>query len=240
MLNASSSGWTKICGVRDSQQAAAIARLRPSAIGLNFYSKSSRFVTDEQARSIAHAVQQVNAQSPGFPPVQLVGVFVNLPLEDLCHLVSRIPLDGVQFHGDESADEIAAFHARCPTLSLFRAYRVAPAQLQTAVDEIAALKTRGVTLAGCLLDAPSSQGYGGTGEVLPWDDLGAALRHFAQQGIVLPPVILAGGLRPSNVALARAKVHPAGLDVASGVESAPGVKDLSLVAEFLQAARTAI
>lgn len=217
--------WTKICGLRDEDSARMVARLRPAAIGLNFYPQSSRFVGDDQARAIAREMS---------PETRVVGVFVNASLEELRERVRTIPLDAVQFHGDETAAEIAAFHRACPETAIIQVIRYGEEGLRPGLQQLRELAELNVPIAACLIDAQVAGSYGGTGAVVPWQRL---LDELATA--TLPPVILAGGLQPDNVAQAIQLVHPHGVDVASGVESAPGVKDPDKVAAFLAACRTA-
>jgi phosphoribosylanthranilate isomerase len=104
--------------------------------------------------------------------------------------------------------------------------------LSELADYLARCRRLGVTLSACLIDAHVVGSYGGTGAVVPWDQLRNDYRVTDW-----PPLILAGGLHPTNVMAAIEAVAPWGLDVASGVESSPGVKDLALVEQFLAAAR---
>lgn len=215
--------WTKICGVRDPEQAAAVAAATPSAIGLNFFPSSVRYVSDEAARRIVGVLPET---------IATIGVFVNEPLHEVIRRVDEVGLDGVQFHGDEPPELLADFHQRCPKTLLLRAFRYGPAGLVPIHEYLSECDRLGVSLSGCLLDAHSGNAYGGTGTPLPWAELRRALDYAA-----LPPIILAGGLRPENVTAALESVRPRGLDVASGVESSPGVKDPLLVAELLRRVR---
>lgn len=215
--------WIKICGVKDVATAVAIAQLRPAAIGLNFYPPSVRFVVDETARDIVAAVGTT---------VEIVGVFVNEPLEGILRRVESLPLTSVQLHGDEPVELVAALQEAAPRVRLYRAFRYGAAGLGPIVQELAALTSAGVRLTGILIDAAASGQYGGTGQAVDWDRLRGEL-----QGRTLPPLILAGGLRPENVARACETVSPWGVDVAGGVEAGPGVKALDRVAAFLTAAR---
>jgi phosphoribosylanthranilate isomerase len=214
--------WTKICGVRDLPAAIAIAKLRPAAIGLNFYPASPRCVDDVTATRI---VASLPAE------VEPVGVFVNATVDRIAEVVDWVGLRRIQLHGDESPAFARAVHDRCPQAGLIRAWRMGA----TGLDELAAFlnqcRALGVTISGCLVDAHVAGSYGGTGAVVPWDRLRVEYRRDEW-----PPLILAGGLHPGNVADAIAAVQPWGVDVASGVESAPGVKDLLRVEQFLSAA----
>ena len=192
-----------------------IADLGPDAIGLNFYPQSVRYVEPSIAQEIAQSVPS---------SVLLVGVFVNAPLEEVIRCARNVPL------GDESAEEISRFSQLCPETMVIRAGRRDARGLQPIIDHLADCTRSGARISACLIDAHTGSAYGGTGITLPWQEL---RKELDQQ--VLPPVILAGGLRPGNVAEAISLVQPWGIDVASGVESQPGVKDVALVKQLMAA-----
>jgi phosphoribosylanthranilate isomerase len=141
-----------------------------------------------------------------------IGVFVNAPLEEIRRIAGEIGLDRIQLHGDEPTD---FWTGPPPALRVVRGV-----DRLTAGDELV------------LLDA-ATPGYGGAGEALDWNAVRAAVERTGRR------IILAGGLTPANVASAIAIVRPAGVDVASGVESAPGVKDPDKIRAFVRAARGA-
>ncbi len=197
----------KICGVTRAADAEAAAAAGADWIGLNFWSRSRRRVTVEQAQEVARAIPR---------EILRVGVFVNAPLAVVRATALAVGLDLIQLHGDEDARYMAALGL--PTL---RALRVAGRESLRTLDELV-----GDTI---LLDAPSAS-YGGSGEVFDW----ALAREVAARG---KRVILAGGLTAENVAQAIREARPHGVDVATGVESAPGVKDAELMRRFVHAAR---
>jgi phosphoribosylanthranilate isomerase len=213
--------WIKICGIRDRATAEGVARFAPDAIGLNFYSRSPRGVTIDAAAEIVR----------GLPPsIEPVGVFVNHSLSEIVDVCRLCGLATIQLHGDESPE----FAARLPQLRIIRAYRIGPEGLDGVAADLERYATLGVRLAACLIDAQVPGAYGGTGEQAPWDLLADGWRTD-----LWPPLVLAGGLTPDNVAAAIAVTQPWGVDVASGVELAPGEKDLARVERFVQAARAA-
>ncbi|MDZ4685212.1 MAG: phosphoribosylanthranilate isomerase [Planctomycetaceae bacterium] len=216
--------WTKICGVRDVTAAAAIAKLGPSAIGLNFYPQSPRCLDTTIAAEI---VSQLPAT------IEAVGVFVNAAVDRVVDVVSKVGLHRMQLHGDEPPEFLAEIQSRCPQMPLIRAWRMS----DTGLSDLATYLTRcdelGVTISACLVDGYVAGNYGGTGTVVPWELLRAEYRTATW-----PPLVLAGGLHPGNVVAAIRTVQPWGVDVASGVESTPGVKDLTLVEQFLSATRS--
>ncbi len=196
----------KICGLTRAEDAAAAAALGADAVGLVFYEKSRRAVTAQQAAQIAAALP---------PFVCAVGLFVNESADNIREVLRRVPLDIIQFHGDED-DEFCRQFDR-PYL---KAVRVRSAKdIQTASNRFPNARA-------LLFDAYHPQEYGGTGQSFDW----TLLREYAGK-----PWILAGGLTPQNVAEAVRVSGAAAVDVSGGVESAAGIKDYEKMAAFLRA-----
>ena len=202
----------KICGVRTADDARACVDLGASAIGVNFVPSSPRVVDVATARDIARAVHATGAK------VIVVGVVAGMSVEALRALVTEAELDCLQLHGDESADDLRALlpHA-------YKAVRIAsPADVAHA---------RSFPGDHILVDAKVEGALGGTGASFDW----GLVRDLARER----SLTLAGGLHPNNVADAVRAVNPYCVDVASGVESAPGTKALAKVRAFVEAARAA-
>jgi phosphoribosylanthranilate isomerase len=199
----------KICGVTSAQQAAACAEIGVDAVGVNFVSSSPRRVDEATARAIVDAV---GAQT------LVVAVVAGMDVQELRGLAARTGVGCLQLHGDEPAELVAALlpHA-------YKAIRVAgPEDVATAESMPGAY---------VLVDARVEGALGGTGHAFDWGlVVGLATRRR---------VVLAGGLTPENVASAIQRVRPWCVDVASGVESAPGIKDIGKVRAFVDAARAA-
>ncbi len=212
--------WIKICGIRDLPTALAIAELGADALGLNFFARSARHVTLPVAREIVAALP---------PSVEPVGLFVNHSVDEVVDTCMQCELATVQVHGDESPEFLAELALRLPEVRLIRAYRVEVGRMDSLADALEATRQLGVSLHACLVDAFVDGTYGGTGHTVDWSEL-------AQQydEAEWPSLILAGGLNADNVAAAVRTVQPWGVDTASGVESAPGVKDLALVRRFIE------
>ncbi|MCE9561415.1 MAG: phosphoribosylanthranilate isomerase [Planctomycetes bacterium] len=208
----------KICGVTTPEDARFAADAGADAIGLNFYPKSPRFVTPTQAATLVRVLPAFTAP---------VGVFVGMPLRQVCTVAFQLGLRGVQTYDERPPEEDTFPFAHVP------AFRVKDAagleQIRKFVEAATAENRRP---AAVLIDSFVAGEMGGTGHVAPWE----LLRGF-DPGV---PVILAGGLTPENVAEAIAVVRPWGIDVASGVESAPGKKDPDKVARFVKFARQAV
>ncbi len=163
------------------------------------------------------------------PGVALVGVFVNSPAAEVRTLAGRLKLDYVQIHGDEPPSYLAELAG----LATIRALRVGN-DVQGVLDYLTECRRLGCLPAAVLVDALRPGQFGGTGAVADWPALAAARAHF--RGL---PLVLAGGLTPANVADGIAAVGPEAVDVASGVELAPGKKSPQQVRAFVAAAHAA-
>ena len=213
--------WTKLCGVRDAATAAALAELRPDAIGLNFYEPSPRFITEEAAAEVVRSLPE---------EIAAIGVFVNSSADEILSTIESVGLKAVQLHGDEPPELIAELKRRRGGLVVLRAWRVSAEGLELLAEHLAACRRIGALPDAILVDAKVPGEYGGTGTTAPWH----ALKGYDP---AWPPLILAGGLTPENVAAAIATVRPFGVDTAGGIESAPGVKDPARADAFLKAVR---
>ncbi|MBI5069368.1 MAG: phosphoribosylanthranilate isomerase [Deltaproteobacteria bacterium] len=202
-----SSVRVKICGITRLEDALAAAELGADALGFNFWPGSKRHVDPETAQAIVGRLP---------PFVTPVGVFVNQEPTEVLHLCALSRVTVVQLHGDEEPRDCAGH-----VMPVIKAFRVSgPADLAPI--------PRYHRAAAILLDAPGD-GYGGSGQTFDW-----ALARQATGG---KPILLAGGLTPDNVAAAVRAVRPWAVDVASGVESAPGIKDHDKLARFIRAAK---
>jgi phosphoribosylanthranilate isomerase len=217
--------WVKVCGIRDQKTAQDVAEFGVDAIGLNFYPGSPRVVAAEEAREISKILPS---------KIMKVGVFVNHSISDVETLSTECRLDLVQLHGDETSDYFAELQRRLPRIRLIRAWRMSAdglGGLKTFLDEC---HRQHLDIAACLVDAHVAGVFGGSGKTVPWKQLANEYRRDEW-----PPLILAGGLTPNNIAEAISSVQPWGVDVASGVESIPTVKDPMLVRQFLLIAKNA-
>ena len=198
----------KICGLTRPRDAQAAAELGADAVGLVFYAKSKRCVDVAQAAEIVAALP---------PQVAKVALFVNESAEQICRILGTVPIDVLQFHGDEAPEFCRQFGK-----PYWKAVRVQSAQ------DIAEAAGRYADAAALLLDAHIEGQYGGTGQVFDW--------HLLPETLPLP-WILSGGLNPGNVAAALQQTGAAWLDVSSGVEQAPGIKNRDLMADFIRQVR---
>ncbi len=207
----------KICGVTLADDAARVAAAGVDYIGLNFWPRSKRYLALERAPLIAGI-----ARSSG--SAKIVGVFVNADHDEIVETVQAVELDAIQLHGEELPEDLAAL-ARLTKLPVWKAI---PTGAPRDTENLDQWRTEMI-----LLDTPSA-GRGGAGRPFDWALASDARRRFPQQQIML-----AGGLDPANVATAIAQVAPFAVDVATGVETAPGVKDAAKVAAFVAAVRGA-
>lgn len=196
----------KICGITNLEDALFAAEAGADALGFVFAS-SPRQVTPRQAREIIRELP---------PFVTTVGLVVN---QDPRPILEACPLDVIQFHGDETPEEVARLPRRC-----FRAFRV---RSEADLDRLPEFRC-----SAYLLDAYVPGVAGGSGHRFPWE-LAERAKRFGT------PVIVAGGLTPENVAQCVAQTRPYGVDVSSGVEASPGKKDPGRVREFIARARAA-
>jgi phosphoribosylanthranilate isomerase len=202
----------KICGLTSVADAQAAVAAGADAIGLVFYPKSPRCVSVQQAADIVRAVG---------PFVTTVGLFVDATRETIDAVLASVPLQLLQFHGNESPVFCASFHR-----PFIKAVRMAE-----GVDVLAlAQEYRAAGALGLLLDSYSAAAMGGTGETFGWERIPPNLPL---------PLVLAGGLEPSNVSAAICQAQPYAVDVSSGVETAPGRKDSARIAAFVRAVRNA-
>lgn len=204
----------KICGITTPAAALAAAHAGADAIGLVFYAPSPRAVSVEEAAEIVAALP---------PFVSAVGLFVNAEPALVDKVLARVPLDLLQFHGDETPAYCGNFGK--PWL---KAIRVRPdTYIPGLMDEFHAAR-------GILLDAWHEDVYGGSGRSFDWDLLRAQRGSDSAGAADGSRIILAGGLRPDNVAQAIRTAMPWGVDVSSGVETAPGVKSEPLINAFMR------
>jgi len=200
----------KICGLTNLADAQAAVAAGADALGFNFYEKSPRFI-------LLEAAVEIVKQIPPF--VMRVGLFVNAPEDFVLRAISEAGLTMLQFHGDEPPEFCTQFG-----LMSMKAFRIRD---EKSLDELPKYQTDAY-----LLDAFSPEARGGTGEKFNWD-LAVEAQKFGK------PIFLAGGLTPYNVADAVRRVRPFAVDVSSGVESAPGKKDVAKIRAFIGAVRQA-
>ncbi|BBO31750.1 phosphoribosylanthranilate isomerase [Lacipirellula parvula] len=214
----------KICGITNVEDAIAAVDAGADALGLNFYKKSPRCVELDVARKIAAATEVVR-----------VGVFVNHSTEEMAHAWNEASLSYTQIHGDETPEMLKPI-ADMGIIPVRRLSRDETDPVGLLIRDFLHFTSEiGWALEAMLVDAAVPGEYGGTGAKADWHSLhGYELRLDSRAGL-----ILAGGLTPDNVAEAIRIVRPAAVDVASGVESAPGKKDPVKVRDFVAAASEA-
>lgn len=187
---------TKICGITNLDDANVAVENGASAIGFIFYEKSPRTISINNAKSISKHLPKTIAR---------VGVFVNHEKDFIHEAISKVPLDMIQLHSDETPDFCNQFD-----VAILKALRIKNEASLSVMDQY--------DVAVFLLDTFSNDQYGGTGETFDWSVLN---RKFKT------PIILSGGLNPENILDAIDAVNPSAVDVNSGVESSPGKKDFN-------------
>lgn len=197
----------KICGITRAEDAVAAVRYGADAIGLVFYGPSPRCVTKDEARALCRVVP---------PFVTVVGLFVNAERDFVRHAIDALPIQTLQFHGDEREADCS-----CYDLPYIKAARVRPGL------DLVEYAHSFPSAQGLLLDA-HVEGYGGGGRTFDWSLI---------PGRLPLPVVLSGGLHAANVAQAVHQVRPWAVDVSSGVEAAKGIKDARKIAEFIAGVR---
>ena len=202
----------KICGIKTLPDALAAIDAGADYLGFNFYSKGVRFIEKQTCAEITAVLKKEH------PQIKLVGVFVNSSVEEVKDILETCSLDLAQLHGDETTEMFEQLDGIA-----YKAFRGIPESINGfARDESPAF----------LLDASVKGVYGGSGVTADWNGAAELAKTY--------PLLLAGGLTPENVAEAVSRVKPWGVDVASGVESAPGEKDAEKMVEFVRAVRQTI
>lgn len=219
--------WIKICGIQDDTTYRHAVSCGADAIGLNFFAKSRRFVPVDVAEKI---VPRVESAPPGVVRPAHVAVLVNPCIEEIDAIVQHVGVNYLQFHGDETPEDMACFFERFPQQKWIRAWRLAEGRLDPLEAYLQRCRQLGVRLDAVLIDSHVTGEYGGSGRTAPWDCL-------VKWPAGWPRLILAGGLTPENVEEAIATVRPWGIDVASGVEQPVGVKSPELIEKFIVNAR---
>ncbi len=216
----------KICGIKNLPAALAAIAAGADLLGFNFYPKSPRYIAPEACAEITSVLREKH------PEITLVGVFVNSSASEIRAALQIAGLHLAQLHGDETPEMLAelqphafkAIRLQSDARTDFEAGKRIPDPIRFLVSESAH-----ASVPALLVDAAVKGVYGGSGVVADW----SAAAELAKQ----VPLLLAGGLTPENVAAALEQVQPWGVDVASGVEASPGVKDPAKMRRFVEAVR---
>lgn len=202
----------KVCGITNFDDAAAAIELGADAIGFVFVEDTPRYIDPDEAAEILHALP---------PFVSAVGVVRDLDIDTFCEIEQRCPCHLMQLHGKENEKTVAA----CGP-SIIKAFRFEEATIRSQLDRWAKVDE----VDAILIDGSD----GGSGESFDWHALGEQIEEDYEKLI-----IVAGGLHPGNVGRAIAALRPYGVDVSTGVEAEPGVKDYDKLADFMNAVREA-
>jgi phosphoribosylanthranilate isomerase len=206
----------KICGITTPEQGNAIAALGATALGFMCVPTSPRYVIPQRIRTI---IEQLPAALP-----DLIGVFVDASVQEIYQTVEVAGFTGVQLHGGEAPAFCEQLRQALPTVEIIKALRM------KTLESLNQIKHYQAVVDTLLLDAYHPGQYGGTGQVLDWQQL---------QDFHSPlPWFLAGGLNPDNVLVALSQLQPDGIDLSSGVEYSPGNKNLEEVARLFETLRS--
>lgn len=208
----------KICGITRVSQAEAILQMGATHLGFIVVPTSPRYQSPQQIRAILDGLDSTLRQQAG-----LVGVFANASLEQVTAAVDISGINGIQLHGAEPPDYCYRLRQDFPDHRLIKALRIRDQ------SDLHQAQTYAPVVDMLLLDAYRPDQLGGTGQTLDWQ----SLKQF-QPGCAW---WLAGGLSPDNIATALDLVHPDGIDLSSGVEQSPGIKDLNRVQELFEQLR---
>lgn len=200
----------KMCGTTRLEDALAAVQYGVDALGFIFYAKSPRNILPDQAAQIIKKLP---------PLVDSIGVFVNAPIEELV-ATAKVGLSYLQLHGSESADYCRKIRQQLPSCGIVKAFRVGE---ESRVEDFVPYND---CVDAFLLDTYVSGASGGTGKVFDWS--------IIEQLQLQRPIFLAGGLTPENVVNAISEVRPYAVDINSGVESQPGVKDHARLKNLLK------
>ncbi|HEY9878959.1 MAG TPA: phosphoribosylanthranilate isomerase [Leptolyngbyaceae cyanobacterium] len=205
----------KICGITRVDQAVAIAHLGATSLGFICVPESPRFITAAQIRTIVRGLEETINR-----PLETIGVFANADIETLKATVGEGSLSSIQLHGNETPEFCAKVRHHLPHVTLVKALRI------RSLEDLTQVALFEPVIDCLLLDAYHPQMLGGTGKTLDW----ASLQAFRPAC----PWLLAGGLTPENVATALSQLAPDGIDLSSGVEISPGIKDLDKVKRLFE------
>lgn len=203
----------KICGITTGDQASAIIEAGADALGINFWPKSKRYIALEEAKPWLSELEGA---------VPRVAVTVNASDEEIQAIADSGVIDWIQLHGDETPHRVESLAQQ--GYPVFKAMGIKDREMLSTAAAFSS--------STLLLDAYAPVEYGGSGETMDWSLGAEAVQQWPDRQI-----LLAGGLRPENVGEAIRQVNPAGVDVASGVEASPGIKDMDKVRAFLEGAR---
>lgn len=205
----------KICGVRTESDAYRLIELGVDAVGFNFWPHSKRYLDPKDAAWLKNLEGKILR----------VGVTVNQPAELSLRLISERMIDVVQLHGDEAPEAVEIF-----SNAGIRVIKAIGVKTPTDIEKAGEFKVDAM-----LLDAHAPIVFGGTGETFDWSLALDFKKRFPNTAM-----LLAGGITPQNAAMAISQVKPSALDIASGAEVSPGVKDFTKVQQLLDACRSAL
>ena len=219
-----SSPLIKCCGITNTEHGKYALTRGADALGLVFVNTSSRHVSLEQAKNITTEVLPLGKQ--------VVGVFADMPVEQVAKTVQQVGLTGIQLHGKETVEycirlkELVAQETAGPWPFLTKAFSMRNSSSFNSILKYHA------HVDAILLDTYSASALGGTGSTFDWGLACQYVKHWPRQ-----PLIIAGGLNSNNVTSLLSQITPLGVDVSSGIETAPGIKDKTKIDSFIKAVK---
>ena len=213
--------WVKVCGFTRPEDITAAIEVGVDLLGLNFAPESPRCIDLEQGAELTRAVRMAARGRSGKRPIRTVAVMVNPAEEEVREIIKTLDPDILQFHGEETPEFCRQFEH-----PFMKAFRLATPEDARPIPDYLEPPSMGF-----LIDAWVKGAHGGTGQTLSHETARVALQH--RRGF------LAGGLTPLNAYEIIRALHPFGVDVASGVEIEPGIKDRLLMQRFVTAAGAA-
>lgn len=192
----------KVCGITKTEDAVLCSRLGAWAVGFIFVKESPRYISTEKASEITAELLET---------IEKIGVFVNSTIDEIQATIQTSKITRIQLHGDETPDFCTELKKKT-SLPIIKAFRV------NSIEDIDTIKLYKNIISAVLLDTFDKNQHGGTGKTFNWEIAKKAKEYEI-------PLILAGGINPDNILNAYAEVKPFAIDVSSGVEISPGIKD---------------
>ena len=204
--------FIKICSVKEKNIAKFVSKNKVNFIGFNFYPSSPRYISPDKAKKIIKSIKKYD--------IKKVGVFVNQDMAEVVEIYNQLKLDYIQLHGNESKDYIKQFK----DCNLIKAIQIKDSTTKKDLKKYSLPQVKYL-----LIDTFKKDQFGGTGETFNWK------KHEYLKN--MDNIIIAGGLNEDNVVSAKNYFNPAGLDINSGVEKAPGVKSKHKIKRILKLLR---
>jgi len=203
----------KICGFTRKKDIKDAIKLRVDYIGINFYPKSKRYISHENAKKILNGIKE---------NIKIIGLFVNEKLKKIEEIVENLNLSGIQLHGDETPNFCLKLKKKFHDKIIIKAIRVKTKNDLKKINNYEEVDF-------FLLDSFNKNLPGGTGKLINF--------NLLDKSLPFKKIFIAGGITPENVKEIIRKFHPYGIDVANGVEKKPGIKDKKKIEKLVKAVK---